>query len=27
VPQDSGSIDLGDVPLKATGAVPSPPTK
>ena len=27
VPQDSGSIDLGDVPLKATGAVPSPPPK
>lgn len=27
VPQDSGSIDLGEIPLKATGAVPSPPTK
>ena len=27
VPQDSGSINLGEIPLKATGAVPSPPTK
>ena len=27
VPQDSGSIDLGEIPLKATGAVPSPPPK